>query len=67
MNDILEIFKQQGAFLEGHFLLSSGLHSAQYLQCARVLMDPKIAGDLGSRLAAQLKATGVRPDVVVGP
>lgn len=67
MSDLLDIFKRQGALLEGHFLLSSGLHSAQYLQCARVLMDTKIASEMGARLAAQLKARGVRPDVVVAP
>jgi orotate phosphoribosyltransferase len=67
VSDILDIFKRQGALLEGHFLLSSGLHSAQYLQCARVLMDTKIASDLGGRLAAKLKASEVRPDVVVAP
>jgi orotate phosphoribosyltransferase len=67
VSEILEILKRQGALLEGHFLLSSGLHSAQYLQCARVLMDTKIASDLGGRLAAQLKASGVNPDVVVAP
>jgi orotate phosphoribosyltransferase len=67
VSDILDIFKRQGALLEGHFLLSSGLHSAQYLQCARVLMDTKIASDLGARLAEKLKATGVTPDVVVAP
>lgn len=67
MSDILDIFKFQGALLEGHFLLSSGLHSAQYLQCARVLMDPKIASDLGARLAEKLQAAGLAPGVVVGP
>lgn len=67
MNDILDIFRRQGALLEGHFLLSSGLHSAQYLQCARVLMDTRIASDLGGRLAVQFKAAGVTPDVVVAP
>lgn len=67
MSEILDIFKRQGALLEGHFLLSSGLHSAQYLQCARVLMVPQIASDLGARLAAQLKAGGVTPDAVVAP
>ena len=67
MSDILDVFKKQGALLEGHFLLSSGLHSAQYLQCARVLMDTKIASDLGVRLAVQLKTAGVRPDIVVAP
>ena len=67
MSDILDIFKFQGALLEGHFLLSSGLHSAQYLQCARVLMDPKIASDLGGQLAKKLEAEGVAPSVVIGP
>ena len=67
MSDILDIFKRQGALLDGHFRLSSGLHSAQYLQCARVLMDTRIASELGARLAARLTAIGVKPDVVVGP
>ncbi len=67
MSEILDVFKKQGALLEGHFLLSSGLHSAQYLQCARVLMDTKLASDFGARVAAKLKAAGIAPDVVVGP
>jgi orotate phosphoribosyltransferase len=67
VSDILDIFKRQGALLEGHFLLSSGLHSAQYLQCARVLMDTKVASELGAKLAAQLRSAGVTPDVIVGP
>ncbi len=40
---------ERGALLEGHFLLSSGLHSPRYLQCARVLMDPALATRLGRR------------------
>ena len=67
MSDILDLFKRQGALLEGHFLLSSGLHSAQYLQCARVLMDTKIASDLGAQLASRLRAVPVVPQVVVAP
>jgi orotate phosphoribosyltransferase len=67
VNDILDIFRRQGALLEGHFLLSSGLHSGQYLQSARVLMDTRIAADFGARLAAQLRASGITPDVVVAP
>jgi orotate phosphoribosyltransferase len=52
-NEILSEFRASEALLEGHFLLSSGRHSAHYLQCARVLMDPMRA----SRLAAALAAT----------
>ncbi|MBS0480631.1 MAG: orotate phosphoribosyltransferase [Proteobacteria bacterium] len=51
--DVLAEFRTSKALLEGHFLLSSGRHSAHYLQCARVLMDPMRA----SRLAAALAAT----------
>jgi len=52
-DEILSEFRASEALLEGHFLLSSGRHSAHYLQCARVLMDPMRA----SRLAAALAAT----------
>ena len=40
-DDVLDEFRAAGALLEGHFILSSGLHSSRYLQCARVLMDPQ--------------------------
>jgi orotate phosphoribosyltransferase len=47
-------FRDAEALLEGHFVLSSGLHSARYLQCARVLMDPARASRLASALARSL-------------
>jgi len=53
-SEILSEFRASGALLEGHFLLSSGRHSAHYLQCARVLMDPMRATRLASALAAKL-------------
>jgi orotate phosphoribosyltransferase len=53
-SEILSEFRASGALLEGHFLLSSGRHSAHYLQCARVLMDPMRATKLASALAAKL-------------
>jgi orotate phosphoribosyltransferase len=53
-DDVLNEFRASQALLEGHFLLSSGRHSAHYLQCARVLMDPMRAGRLASALAAKL-------------
>ena len=53
-DDLLSVFRAAGALLEGHFLLTSGLHSPRYLQCARVLMDPATANRLGAMLAADL-------------
>jgi orotate phosphoribosyltransferase len=53
-NEILAEFRDAEALLEGHFILSSGLHSARYLQCARVLMDPARASRLASALARSL-------------
>jgi orotate phosphoribosyltransferase len=50
--DLLTLFRERGALLEGHFLLSSGLHSPRYLQSARLLMDPPLATRLGAELAA---------------
>ena len=52
--DILAEFRAAGALLEGHFILSSGLRSPRYLQCARVLMDPARAERLARALAAKL-------------
>jgi orotate phosphoribosyltransferase len=67
--DLLALFRERGALLEGHFLLSSGLHSPRYLQCARVLMDPELATWLGRSLADVLRPrlAGVVPRAVVAP
>lgn len=64
-DEILDEFRAADAILEGHFQLSSGLHSDTYLQCARVLMDPRRA----ERLCRALAKTwdGPSPNVVVGP
>jgi orotate phosphoribosyltransferase len=64
-DEVLQIFKDCGALLEGHFKLSSGLHSSKYLQCAKVLQYPAIAEKLCKELAAKLR--GVKIDVVIGP
>jgi orotate phosphoribosyltransferase len=61
----LEIFQQTGALLKGHFLLTSGLHSPRYLQCALVLQHPQHAGWLGEQIGAHFKGAGVR--AVVAP
>ena len=65
---VLDEFRSAGALLEGHFILSSGLHSPRYLQCARVLMDPRRAARLASLLADQLPQS-IRDmvEVVVSP
>ncbi|MBI4877997.1 MAG: orotate phosphoribosyltransferase [Acidobacteria bacterium] len=52
---ILSLFEQTGAYLRGHFRLTSGLHSPEYLQCARVLQHPRHAEALGAALAARLR------------
>ena len=67
-DEILAEFRAADALLEGHFILSSGLRSRRYLQCARVLMDPARAERLARALAAKLPAD-VRDsiDAVVSP
>lgn len=65
--EVLELFRQTGAYLTGHFLLTSGLHSPAYLQCARVLQFPAQARLLGDRLAAELSKLAPEVDVVVSP
>ena len=62
---LLELFQQTGALLEGHFQLSSGLHSSRYLQCALVLQYPEHAESIGRALALQFSEQPI--DVVVAP
>lgn len=62
-----EIYKKAGAYLEGHFLLSSGKHSAYYLQSAKVLQDPKIAELLAKELAKIIKKSKIEIDMVCSP
>jgi orotate phosphoribosyltransferase len=68
-DDLLPLFRERGALLEGHFELSSGLHSPRYLQCARVLMDPELATRLGRDLGQALRPLlgNLRPGAVVAP
>lgn len=64
-NDILRIFREHRALLEGHFVLSSGLHSDRYIQCAQVLQYPRIAEQLCAELA--LKLRGLTISTVAAP
>ena len=67
-DEILSEFRAADALLEGHFILSSGLRSPRYLQCARVLMDPARAERLACALAAKLPAQlREQVDSVVAP
>lgn len=67
-DEVLDEFRAAGALLEGHFILSSGLHSSRYLQCARVLMDARRAHRLCAALAARVKAIVPSPiDLVASP
>jgi orotate phosphoribosyltransferase len=64
-NDVLDLFRKSGALLEGHFRLSSGLHSDRYLQCALVLQYPEFAEALGHALADRTRH--LQPTVVLSP
>ena len=63
--EILEIFKKTGALLEGHFQLTSGLHSPHYFQCARVLQYPGHSRNLCAEIAGHFDDAEV--DVVIAP
>ncbi|HDQ93009.1 MAG TPA: orotate phosphoribosyltransferase [Synergistetes bacterium] len=70
MNDPVEVetirrMQESGAFLEGHFLLSSGMHSGSYLQCALFLRYPENAAWAGARLGERI--AHLRPDVIISP
>lgn len=62
---LLEAMRAEEALLEGHFLLSSGLHSDRYFQCARFLQHPQLAGKAAETLARTLSK--LEPELVVGP
>ena len=65
---MIEEFRQAGALLEGHFILTSGLHSPRYLQCARVMMDARRGERLCAELARRLREADLRDfDLVVSP
>lgn len=63
----LDAFDKTGARLQGHFVLSSGLHSAGYLQCALVLSHPGHASMLAEALAQKVRGLGLKIDTVVSP
>jgi orotate phosphoribosyltransferase len=64
-DEVLDVFRRSGALLEGHFRLTSGLHSPGYLQCALVLSQPEWAEKLGRAIGDRVR--GVRATVVLSP
>jgi len=65
VDSVLDRFRRVGALHEGHFRLTSGLHSPGYLQCALVLQHPREAEACGAEIAAQVK--DLNPQVVLSP
>ena len=63
----LKILKETNALLEGHFILSSGLHSKQYVQCARLLSYPKKAEAICSSLCEKIKEEFNKIDIILSP
>ena len=55
LKNSLKVLKKTNALLEGHFVLSSGLHSPQYIQCAKLLSNPKLSEKFIRSLASKIK------------
>lgn len=62
---VMDIFREAGVLLEGHFLLTSGRHSNRYLQCAKIFRNTRYSAELCAALADYYRADGV--EVVIGP
>ena len=63
----LNILKKTNALLEGHFILSSGLHSSKYIQCAKLLSYPHLADKICKSLANQIKKKYKKIDLILSP
>lgn len=66
-DEVLSLFESTGAYLKGHFRLTSGLHSPEYLQCALVLQHPRHAEALGRQLAQHFEQISGKIDLVAAP
>ena len=67
LKNSLKVLKKTNALLEGHFILSSGLHSAQYVQCAKLLSYPKLSENFIKSLASKIKKKIKKIDIVLSP
>ena len=67
LKNSLKVLKKTNALLEGHFILSSGLHSSQYVQCAKLLSYPKLCEKFIKSLASKIKKKIKKIDIVLSP
>tara|TARA_B100001027_G_scaffold191770_1_gene146265 strand:+ start:320 stop:901 length:582 start_codon:yes stop_codon:yes gene_type:complete len=67
LKESLEILKETNALLEGHFILSSGLHSPQYIQCAQLMSKPEKAKQICQSLAKKIKNEFSQIDLILSP
>ena len=67
LKNSLKVLKKTNALLDGHFILSSGLHSAQYVQCAKLLSYPKLSEKFIKSLASKIKKKIKKIDIILSP
>lgn len=67
MEKTIELLKKSNALLEGHFILSSGKHSDKYVQCAKLIQNPKYCEEVAKIIADKVKQAGIKVDLCVGP
>lgn len=67
MDKTLELLKKSNALLEGHFLLSSGKHSDRYIQCAKLIQNPKYCEEVAKIISEKLEEANIEVDLCVGP
>ena len=67
LKNSLKVLKKTNALLEGHYVLSSGLHSAQYVQCAKLLSQPQISNKFVKSLATKIKKEIKKVDIILSP
>ncbi|MCL2765721.1 MAG: orotate phosphoribosyltransferase [Treponema sp.] len=71
MENVINLLRESGAMLEGHFLLSSGLHSDKYFQCAKLLQYPQKAqaalDDVVKKIKEEIKLGKFKVDIIAGP
>jgi len=65
--DVLALYREAGAYHEGHFLLASGRHSPKFLQSTTVLQHPRLTEQVGQAIAQKLREAGIEAQTLVGP